>query len=437
MSWELLLLLILGGAVILMLLGMPVAFTFMVVNIIGIFLLWGGANGLEQLTYSIADSVTTFTLMPVPLFILMGELIFLSGIASVLIEVLDKWLGRLPGRLSLLSVGTGTLFSTLTAVSMASVAMLGETLTPEMERRGYKRSMSIGPILAAGGLAHMIPPSDLGVILGAVGQISIGKILMAIIFPGLLLASLYTAYIIIRCWVQPSVAPAYEVSPTPLSEKVIATARYVLPTAIIIFLVIGLIFLGIVTPTEAAASGALGAFVLTILYRRLNWEVLKKSIAGTLRITVMVFMILVGSKAFSQILAFSGATTGMVETALGLPLPPILIIVSMQVVILFMGCFMEVVSIFMITLPIFIPVVLALGFDTVWFAVLFLVNTEMALVTPPFGMSLFVMKGVAPPGTTMGEIFRAGLPFLGLMALAMALIIAFPQIALWLPGIML
>ena len=437
MPWELLLLLILGGAVVLMLLGMPVAFCFMVVNIIGIFLLWGGANGLEQLTYSIADSVTTFTMMPVPLFILMGELIFLSGIASVLIEVLDKWLGRLPGRLSLLSVVTGTLFSTLTAVSMASVAMLGETLTPEMERRGYKKAMSIGPILAAGGLAHMIPPSDLGVILGAVGQISIGKILMAIIFPGLLLASLYTAYIIIRCWVQPSVAPAYEVSPTPLSEKVVTTARYVLPTAIIIFLVIGLIFLGIVTPTEAAASGALGAFVLTVLYKRLNWEVLKKSIAGTLRITVMVFMILVGSKAFSQILAFSGATTGMVETALGLPLPPILIIVSMQIVILFMGCFMEVVSIFMITLPIFIPVVLALGFDTVWFAVLFLVNTEMALVTPPFGMSLFVMKGVAPPGTTMGEIFRAGLPFLGLMALAMALIIAFPQIALWLPGMML
>ncbi len=437
MPWELLLLLILGGAVVLMLLGMPVAFCFMVVNIIGIFLLWGGANGLEQLTYSIADSVTTFTMMPVPLFILMGELIFLSGIASVLIEVLDKWLGRLPGRLSLLSVVTGTLFSTLTAVSMASVAMLGETLTPEMERRGYKKAMSIGPILAAGGLAHMIPPSDLGVILGAVGQISIGKILMAIIFPGLLLASLYTAYIIIRCWVQPSVAPAYEVSPTPLSEKVVTTARYVLPTAIIIFLVIGLIFLGIVTPTEAAASGALGAFVLTVLYKRLNWEVLKKSIAGTLRITVMVFMILVGSKAFSQFLAFSGATTGMVETALGLPLPPILIIVSMQIVILFMGCFMEVVSIFMITLPIFIPVVLALGFDTVWFAVLFLVNTEMALVTPPFGMSLFVMKGVAPPGTTMGEIFRAGLPFLGLMALAMALIIAFPQIALWLPGMML
>ena len=436
MPWQLLLLLILGSAVALMLTGMPVAFCFTVVNIIGVFLLWGGISGLEQLTYSMMASVTTFSVMPVPLFILMGELIFYSGVAPVLIENLDKWLGRLPGRLSLLSVGAGTLFSSLTAVSMASVAMLGDTLTPEMENRGYKKAMSIGPILAAGGLAHMIPPSDLGVILGAIGRISIGKILMGIIFPGLLLASLYGAYIIIRCWLQPSIAPPYKVPPISIKEKVIATVRYVLPVGLVIFLVIGLIYLGVVTPTEAAATGAAGSFALVACYRRLNWEVVKKSIAGTLRITVMLFMILVGAKAFSQILSFSGATAGLVEAALSLPLSPIFIMVTMQVVILFMGCFMEVVSIFMITLPIFIPVVLTLGFDTVWFAVLFLVNTEMALVTPPFGMSLFVMKGVAPPGTTMGDIVRAGLPFLGLMTIAMALIIAFPEIALWLPSMM-
>jgi len=436
MPWQLLLLLILGSAVVLMLSGMPVAFCFTVVNIIGVFLLWGGVSGLEELTYSIMASVTTFSLMPVPLFILMGELMFHSGIASVLIETIDKWLGRLPGRLGLLSVGAGALFSTLTAVSMASVAMLGDVLTPEMENRGYKKAMSMGPILAAGGLAHMIPPSDLGVILGALGRISIGKILMAIIFPGILLASLYAVYIVIRCWLQPSVAPPYEVPHIPIKEKIVATAWYVLPVGVVIFLVIGLIFLGVVTPTEAAATGALGSFALVAWYRKLNWEVVKKSFAGTLRITVMVFMILVGAKAFTQILAYSGATTGLVEAALSLPLSPLFIIVSMQVVILFMGCFMEVVSIFMITLPILVPVVLALGFDTVWFAVLFLVNTEMALVTPPFGMSLFVMKGVAPPGTTIGDIFRAALPFLGLMVVAMALIMAFPEIALWLPSIM-
>lgn len=436
MPWPYLLLLILGSAVVLMILGMPVAFCFTVVNLVGVFILWGGTTGLEELIHSIMASVTTFSLMPVPLFILMGELIFQAGVAAILIDTIDNWLGRLPGRLGLLSVAAGVLFSTLTAVSMASVAMLGDTLTPEMEKRGYKKAMSLGPILASGGLAHMIPPSDLGVILGALGRISIGKILMGIIFPGLLLATLYAAYIIIRCWLQPTLAPVYEAPQVSIKDNLKATLRYVLPTGVIIFLVIGLIFLGVVTPSEAAATGALGSIALVAWYRKLNWQVLKKSIAGTLNITVMVFMILVGAKAFTQILAYSGATTGLAAAALSIPLPPIFIIVSMQVIILFLGCFMEVVSIFMITLPIFIPVVTALGFDPVWFAALFLVNTEMALVTPPFGMSLFVMKGVAPPDTTMGDIYRAALPFLGLMAVAMALIIAFPKIALWLPGIM-
>ncbi len=436
MEWQLTLGLILGSAVFLMLSGMPVAFCFMTVNILGVLLLWGGIPGLEQLIYSIKDSVTSFSLMPVPLFILMGELLFRSGVASILIDTIDEWFGRLPGRLSLLSVVTGTLFASLTAVSMASVAMLGQSLLPEMEKRGYKKSMSIGSILAGGGLAHMIPPSDLGVILGAIGQISIGKILMGIIFPGLLLASLYSAYIIARCLLQPSLAPSYAVASKPIWAKLGNIVKYILPSSIIIFLVIGLMFLGVVTPTEAAASGTLGALILVACHRRLNREVIIQSLDGTLKITAMVFMILVGSKAFSQILAFSGASTGLIQTALGLDFPPVVIIVMMQLVILFMGCFMEVVSIMMVTLPIFMPIISKLGYDKVLFAVLFLVNVEMALVTPPFGMSLFVMKGVAPPGVSMGDIIRAGIPFLILMALALALIMIFPCIALWLPSVM-
>ena len=436
MEWQLTLGVILGSAVFLMLLGMPVAFCFMVVNIVGVLLLWGGIPGLEQLTYSIKDSVTSFSLMPVPLFILMGELLFRSGVASSLINTIDEWFGRLPGRLSLLSVVTGTLFASLTAVSMASVAMLGESVLPEMEKRGYQKSMSIGPILAGGGLAHMIPPSDLGVIIGAIGQISIGQILMAIIFPGLLLGALYSVYIIGRCLLQPSLAPPYTVASIPISEKIRNIAKYILPSGIIVFLVIGLMFLGVVTPTEAAASGTLGALILVACHRRLNREVVIQSLDGTLKITAMVFMILVGSKAFSQILAFSGASTGLIQAALGLDLPPIVIIVMMQLIILFMGCFMEVVSIMMVTLPIFMPIISKLGYDKVLFAVLFLVNVEMALVTPPFGMSLFVMKGVAPPGVSMGDIIRAGIPFLILMATAMALIMIFPNIALWLPSVM-
>ena len=436
MEWQLTLGVILGSAVFLMLSGMPVAFCFMVVNILGVVLLWGGISGLEQLTFSIKDSVSSFSLMPVPLFILMGELLFRSGVASNLIDTIDDWFGKLPGRLSLLSVATGTLFASLTAVSMASIAMLGQSLLPEMEKRGYKKPMSIGPILAGGGLAHMIPPSDLGVILGAIGQISIGQILMAIIFPGLLLAALYSAYIISRCLLQPSLAPSYAVSSTSVSKKVWNTVKYILPTSVIIFLVIGLMFFGVVTPTEAAASGTLGAIILVAFNKRLNKKVIVESLDGTLKITTMVFMILVGSKAFSQILAFSGASTGLINAALGLDLPPIVIIIMMQLVILFLGCFMEVVSIMMVTLPIFLPIIMKLGYDKILFAVLFLVNVEMALVTPPFGMSLFVMRGAAPPGTSMGDIIRAGTPFFILMAMAMALIMIFPKIALWLPSVM-
>ncbi|MBW8036677.1 MAG: TRAP transporter large permease subunit, partial [Planctomycetes bacterium] len=209
MEWYLILLLLFGGLIILMMSGMPVAFCFMLVNIIGVFLLWGGGVGLEQLILSLGDSIAIFTLVPVPLFILMGEVMFQSGIAINMIDALNKWLGRIPGRLSLLAVGAGTVFSTMSGASMASVAVLGSTLVPEMEKRGYKKAMSLGPILGSGGLAIMIPPSVLAVLVGAIGRIPIGKILIAIILPGLLMAALYATYIILRCRLQPSLAPSY------------------------------------------------------------------------------------------------------------------------------------------------------------------------------------------------------------------------------------
>ncbi len=397
---------------------------------------WSGEAGLRHLTLATLESVTTFTLLPLPLFILMGEVMFRSGIAPLMMDALDKLLGRLPGRLSLLAVGGGTLFSTLTGTSMASVAMLGEILVPEMEKRGYKKPMTLGPILGSGGLAIMIPPSGLAVFLGSVGRISIGGILIGIIVPGLLMASLYATYIILRCQLQSAIAPAYKVSRISMVEKLSAAVRHLLPVAFIVFLVIGFMFLGIATPSEAAATGALGTFILAAFYRRLNWEVVKKSLVGTLQISGMIFMIIVGASVFSQILAFSGASKGLVEFAVGLPLAPIVIFIAMQVLVLLMGMFMDVGAIIMITIPLYMPVILALGFDPVWFAVIMLLNIEMATTTPPFGLSLFVMKGVAPPDTTMGDIYRAALPFLYCDAIAMALIMAFPAIALWLPGLM-
>lgn len=226
------------------------------------------------------------------------------------------------------------------------------------------------------------------------------------------------------------------VPPIPISDRLIATVRYILPLGLIVFLVTGIIFLGVATPSEAAATGALGTFILAAAYKRLNWKMLKKTLGATLEVVVMILLIIVGAKAFSQILAFSGATGGLSELATGLPLAPIFIIIAMQIVILFLGMFMSVVAIMMITLPIFVPVVLTLGFNPVWFAVIFLLNIEMATTTPPFGLSLFVMKSVAPSDTTMGDIFRAALPFLYCDAIAMVLIFVFPAITLWLPSIM-
>lgn len=415
-----------------MLMGIPVAFSFLAVIIVGAPIIWGLGPGMAQVILSLSGSLMNFALLPLPLFILMGEVVFHSNIAPRMIDTLDKWIGRVPGRLSLMAVVGGALFSTLTGTSLASTAMLGGTLIPEMEKRGYKKPMSLGPILGSGGLALMIPPSALAVLLGAIAEISIGRILIAIVLPGLLLAVLYGGYIVIRCILQPSIAPIYQVESTPLPEKIKAFIKNILPVGFIIFLVVGVIYAGIATPTEAAATGALGCFIFSLIQRNLTWGVVKKSMTATLKITLMVFMIIAGSQMFSQIMAYSGAVWGLTDFVLGLPTHRILILLAMQVVLLLLGMFMNAQSIMMITLPIFMPVITALEFDPVWFAVIYLLNMEMASTTPPFGLALFVMKGVSSKGTTMLDVSRAAIPFLLLDVLAMALIIIFPEIALWL-----
>ena len=223
MDWYIFLSILFGSLLVTMLMGIPVAFGFLIIILVGAPLTWGLFPGMNQVILSISDNLMNFSLLPIPLFILMGEVIFHSKIAPAMIDALDKWIGRLPGRLSLMSVGAGMLFSTLTGTSIASTAMLGGTLIPEMENRGYKKPMCIGPILGSGGLALLIPPSGLAVLLGAIGEISIGRILIAIILPGVILGLLMAGYIIIRCLIQPSLAPTYHVDTIPISEKISAT----------------------------------------------------------------------------------------------------------------------------------------------------------------------------------------------------------------------
>lgn len=433
MDWVIVLLGIVVMLVLFLLTGLPVAFAFLIVNFIGVYFFMG-EGGLSQIILSMFNSLTKFTFTPVPLFVIMGAVIFHSGMASRIIDVLDQWLGKLPGRLSLLAILSGTIFANLSGSTMAMTATLGTVIMPEMTRRGYKKPMTLGPIMGAGGLAMIIPPSILAVILGSLANISVGKLLIAGIFPGFLMAALFATYIIVRAYLQPHLAPVYDVPSIPFRHKAKSFAAYVLPLALLVFLVLGTIFIGVATPSEASALGAMGAVILAVVYKKLNWVVIKKSITTCIGITGMAYMIIAGSIAFSQLLAFTGSTRGLLELVIGLDLTPILVLVAMQIVLLFLGTFMEQVSMMMITLPIFIPTVYAAGINPIWFGLIMLINLEVGGLTPPFGMLLFVMKGVSPPDVSMGDIYRAAIPFVILDLVAMTFVILFPPIALWLPG---
>ncbi|MCJ7595496.1 MAG: TRAP transporter large permease subunit, partial [Desulfobacterales bacterium] len=318
----------------------------------------------------------------------------------------------------------------------ASTAMLGSMLVPEMEKKGYKKPMAIGPVLGGGSLAIIIPPSGMAVVLATLAGISVGGLLIAGILPGLLMAAMFSIYIVGRCKLQPDMAPSYAIRELSLSQRLKPVIKYVLPTGIIVFAVIGLMLLGLATPSEAAAFGTLATILLAISYRSLGWKVIKRAFSGTMSTTGMILMIFCGSTAFSQILAFTGATKGMVELAVKLPVPPLVLLLCMMLVVMFLGCFMEQMSILMITLPIFMPVCNALGWNPLWFGLMLLINMSIANLSPPFGSELFVMKGVAPPDTTMGDIYRASVPFIIMDALVIVLVIIFPSLALWLPSIM-
>ncbi|NWG03386.1 MAG: TRAP transporter large permease subunit [Syntrophaceae bacterium] len=433
MDWLSLFIIILSSLIFLFFLGVPVAYSFLFINIFFAYLFWGEI-GLTQLILSIFRSISSFSLLPVPLFLLMGEIMFLFGIAQNMMETLEKWMGRLPGRLSLLAVVGGVLFATLSGSSMAGCAMLGQTLLPEMEKKGYKPQITLGPIMGCGTLAAMIPPSALGVLLACLAQISVGDFLLSIIFPGLLMAALFAFYIILRCYLQPEVAPRDEISRVSLREKIILSVKFILPLGLVIFAVIGLIIFGVATPTESAAVGALVCFVLAFLYKGFRGEVLKKAIVNSVKITVMMFMILSGASAFSQLLAYTGASQNLVQLAVGLPFPPIVILIIMQFILVLLGTFMEPLSILMVALPIYMPIIRQLGINPLPFCSVLLINMEMATISPPDGLVLYTMKAVAPH-YSMGEIYKASLPFVFIDIIAMAVIMVFPDIAMFLPSI--
>ncbi|WP_223422603.1 TRAP transporter large permease [Tateyamaria pelophila] len=434
MEWYEALGLLVGAIMFLMAMGMPVALAFLAANILGAWIFMGGERGVSQLLNNGLGALTKYALVPIPLFLLMGEIFFHTGLGGRMFTAIDKLLGRLPGRLSYVTVLGGTAFSTLSGSSMGSTALLGSLMVPEMNKRGYKPHMSIGPILGTGGLAIIIPPSALAVLLATLAQIDVAGLLIAGVIPGLILAGFYIATIWIQTKIDPDAAPAYDVEPMTFVQKISLLVREVVPMVGVMVVIVVLMIRGFVTPSEAAAFGALGVLILAAAFRCLTIDAMKKSIIGAMRVTLMAYLIVFGSATFSQLLAFSGASRGLVNWATSFDLAPLAMLLVMFAVLLVLGMFMEQISMMLLTVPIFFPLAVTLGFDPIWFGLIMLLALEISFTTPPFGLLLFVMKGVSPKGTTMRVIYTSAFPFIGCSLLLVALLIAFPQLALWLPS---
>ena len=437
MSWQIASWILFGGSTLLMLLGLPVAFSFLAINIIGAILFLGGEPGLIQLARNSVDSVASFSLTPIPMFVLMGEVLFHTGLAVKVVDAVERLITKVPGRLAVVAVVAGTIFSAISGSTIAVTAMLGSLMVPLMIKRGYHPIMATGPIIAVGALDMLMPVSALAVLLGSLSGISIPRLLMGGFVPGMILKAAFIAYIVVRVKLNPSLAPTTQLAAYQGWEKLKPLVKYVIPILSIFLVVVASMSFGFGTPTESAAVGALATVVLALAYRALTRENLLTALRGTMAISGMILFIIVGATTFSQILSFSGASNGIVSLIVGHGLTKNVIIADMMLILIFLGIFVDQVSMMLITLPIFMPVVQKLGIDLVWFGVMYLICMQLGLMLPPHGLLLMTMKGVAPPQIRMSHIFRAVVPYIMLSLVLLALVFFLPAAAVWLPNLFL
>jgi tripartite ATP-independent transporter DctM subunit len=433
-SWQAAAWLLLGGSTTLLFLGLPVAFTFLGINIIGAILFLGGEPGLVQLTRNSVDSVRSFSLTPIPMFVLMGEILFHTGLAVKVLDAFERLIIKVPGRLAVIAVVAGTIFSAISGSTIAVTAMLGSLMVPLMLDRGYHPMLATGPIMAVGALDMLMPVSALAVLLGSLSGISITRLLMGGFVPGMILKAAFVAYIIVCVKLNPSLAPTGQPPVYQGWERIKPLVKYVIPILSIFVIVVASMNVGWATPTESAAIGAFATMVLALAYRALTLKILLAALQGTVMISGMILFIILGATTFSQILSFSGASNGIVSLITGQGLSQNAIIGGMMLILIFLGVFVDQVSMMLITLPIFMPVVQTFGIDLVWFGVMFLICMQLGLLLPPHGLLLMTMKGVVPPQVRMSHIFRAVVPYVLLSLAMLALVFFVPAVALWLPN---
>lgn len=433
MDWLPSLALMLGVVCVFLLLGLPVAFAFLIASIVGAIVFVGGSAGIVWLVQNSVTSISNFSLAPIPLFLLMGELLLQSGVAFKAVDAIDRIIRGVPGRLAIVAVTGGTVFSALSGSTIATTAMLGHALLPDMLKRGYHPTMAMGPIMAIGGVDMLIPPSALAVLLGSLARIPIAELLIAGILPGLIMSALFVGYIIIRCVLQPSLAPVVDAPRVSGRERWLPFILHVVPLSFIFVAVIGSIFAGVASPTDSASLGCVATMLVALAHKSLTWRIMLNCVRDMAKVTTMIFLIIAAASSYSQILGLSGATDGVISELMRFEFTPMTAVLMMVVVLLFLGCFVDQVSMMLLTLPFFMPLAAQLQIDLVWLGIIFLISMQIGLLTPPFGILLFVMKGVAPANIKTQEVYAAALPFTVLTFLVLLLVIAAPWIATALP----
>jgi len=425
-----------GSLMILLALGLPLVFSLGGVATLFTIFIWGRIDALVVLANRTYMAMDLFVLVAVPMFIFMGTMLQRCGIAEDLYHLMYHWMGGLRGGLAAGTVLICTLFAAMVGISGAATTSMGLLALPSMIKRGYKLDIAIGCIMGGGALGILIPPSVLMIILALFSRLSVGKLFIGGVFPGLLLSGLFVSYILIRSYVQKDLGPGVPPEERlPTREKLKLIIGLLLPIFLIIA-VMGSIFFGLATPSEASAIGAFSAIISAAVKRQLTWQNFLSALFVCLRLSVMVIWIVFAASVFTALYAVAGAADLVGNMIMGIGggwLP----IITMQIILFILGMFFDPTGIVLITTPIFFPVVVSLGFDPLWFGVLFVINMEMAYLTPPFGFNLFYMKAVVPPGVTMMDIYKASVPFVALQMVGMILCMIFPQIITWLPNFMI
>jgi tripartite ATP-independent transporter DctM subunit len=435
MSIELITVLMVGSLLLLLLLGVPLAFSL---GFVAVVFAWAffGWNAIQLIASRIYGFVNVYVLLSVPMFLLMAAIMDRSGVARDLYDAMSVWAGGLPGGVGAMTLVAAVFMAATTGIIGGEIILLGLVALPQMLRLRYDRNLAIGIICAGGSLGTMIPPSVVLIVYGLTAGVSIGDLFLAAVVPGVILGLLYIVYVVIRCTLDPSLAPPPppEELAMPWAQKVKLLKGLILPIMIIIW-VLGSIYGGIASITESAGVGVVGAIASAALRGELNFTMLREAVLRTMATVGVLLWLTLGANAFIGIYNIMGGTGYLRNLIAGLPLAPIGIILVMMGILLVLGCIIDWIGICLLTMPIFVPVVKSLGYDPVWFGVLFCMNMQVSYLSPPFGPAAFYLKSVAPPDITLQQIFQGVLPFIGLQLIGLALVLFFPQIAMFLPSL--